>query len=164
MKLRRLAFVCAALALVGGACTATASDLAATGGQAAWAVDPAVGVWIPTVTQRDCTSGQPLAVFGGMSVLHHGGTLSETNASPPSTRGPAWGTWERTGPRQYRSQWRFLRYDPDGSFAGTTVVRRQFTLSGSGEEATGQSQFDIVLPNGVVVFTGCATDVAVRFR
>ena len=164
MKLWTVTSACAAFALAASATASAAADLGAITGEKPWAVDPAVGVWVPTVTQVDCASGQPLAIFEGMSVLHHGGTLSETNSSPPTTRGAGWGTWEHIGGRQYRSQWRFLRYAADGSFSGVTVVRRQFNLSANGEEASGESHFDIVAPNGVVVFSGCATDVTTRFR
>ena len=126
-------------------------------------VDPVVGVWIPEVTQRDCASGAPLAVFKGFSVLHHGGTLSETNPSPPSTRGPGFGTWERdrTG---YRMKFRFIRYYPDGNLAGYVVVRRTFTLSQDRNTTTGESQTEIQDPAGTVLFTNCATDVATRLQ
>lgn len=131
--------------------------------RAPWAVDPVVGVWIAEVTQRDCSTGTPLVSFKGMSVLHHGGTLSETNATPPAGRGPAWGTWERHR-NQYRASFRFMRYFPDGNLAGFTVVRREFTLSADGNSLSGVARFEIQDPAGHVIATGCATDVTTRFQ
>jgi hypothetical protein len=147
---------------IGGA--VLAGPVAATSVAPPFAVDPVVGVWIPTITVRNCATGDPGEVFGGMSVLHHGGTLSETNTSPPATRGPGWGTWARAAGGGYTSLFRFLRYNVDGSLAGYTVIRRQFTLSADGSQAAGQSRFEIQLPNGFVVFEGCTTDVAMRLR
>jgi hypothetical protein len=145
------------------ALAACAPGFAQPAQQPPWAVDPAVGVWIPEITQRDCASGAPLAVFKGFSVLHHGGTLSETNTSPPASRGPGWGTWERHGDG-YRSVFRFMRYFPDGNLAGYTVVRRTFTLAADGNSLTGVSRLEIQDPAGNLLGTGCATDVTVRFQ
>jgi hypothetical protein len=129
-----------------------------------WPAEPVVGVWLPEITLRDCASGTALEVFRGMSVLHYGGTLSETNTSPPGTRGPGFGTWQRLGANSYASQFRFLRYFPDGNLAGATVIRRQFTLSADGQQQVGSSQIEIQIPGGFVVATACATDVTVRFQ
>lgn len=128
--------------------------------QPPWSVDPVVGVWSPSVTLRDCNTGTVLAVVKGLTALHHGGTLSETTTSPPASRGPGVGTWQRQGDG-YVSTFRFVRYLPDGSFAGITVIRRQFALNADGTQ-TGESLLELQNPAGAVVSTACASDVTTR--
>lgn len=128
--------------------------------QPPWSVDPVVGVWTPSVTLRDCGSGAVLGLVRGLTVFHHGGTLSETTTSPPATRGPGVGTWARQGDG-YVSTFRFVRYLPDGSSAGITVIRRQFSIHADGTQ-TGLSRLELQDPAGNVVATACATDLTTR--
>lgn len=154
------AIPCTRLALALLALAASSHAFAGPAQQPPWSVDPVVGVWSPSVTLRDCASGTVIGQVKGLSVLHHGGTLSETTASPPASRGPGVGTWQRQGDG-YVSAFRFVRYLPDGSFAGITVIRRQFTLNGDGTQ-TGESRLELQDPAGTVVATACASDVTTR--
>jgi hypothetical protein len=156
---RAARFTPAALAalLVAAGTPATAQPLV----QPPWTPDPVVGVWIAEVTQRDCASGTPIVTFRGMSVLHHGGTLSETNESPPTSRGPAWGRWVREG-EQYSARFRFARYAPDGTLVGYTRVQRHFTMAADGQTLNGSARFEIQDPAGNTFAVGCATDITRR--
>lgn len=127
-----------------------------------WSVDPVVGLWLATVTQRNCATGEVLAVFQGQQVFHHGGTLSDTNSGPPTSRGVGFGTWQRTGPTSLTVRFRFMRFGPDGQLAGFSLVTREVALSADGQSATAQTTVQIQNPAGVTVATGCASDVAAR--
>ena len=54
--------------------------------QASNEADPMEGVWESVVTARNCTTGEAVGTFRGAQVSHRGGTLSDTNASPPTTQ------------------------------------------------------------------------------
>lgn len=125
---------------------------------AAHAGQPVVGSWWANVDAVDCTSGAVLQSFNALSVYHHGGTLNETNTGDPTLRGVGVGTWRRDR-HGYIARWTFIRYD-GGVFIGTQVITRRFELLHDGT-LRGSSTFDVVLPNGQVVFTGCARDTAV---
>lgn len=56
--------------------------------QSATVADPIEGVWEAVATVRNCTTGEPITTFRGSQLMHRGGTLSDTNAGAPSTRGP----------------------------------------------------------------------------
>jgi hypothetical protein len=68
------------------------SDAIAQAAPVAEAADPVEGLWQSVITSTDCTTGNPLGTFRGMNMLHRGGTVSDTNFAPPSTRGPGFGT------------------------------------------------------------------------
>lgn len=125
--------------------------------------DALVGVWLATVTQRDCASGTPLATFKGQQVFHAGGTLTDTNSAPPNTRGPGMGVWQRQG-HGYQSKFRFARYFPDGNLAGYSVVTRHIAWGADRDNVVGTTSIELLDPAGTVVGRGCASDVAVRFE
>lgn len=87
-----------------------------------------VGLWETTVTIGPCQGG-PTFTFDGASVFHAGGTLSETNQGPPTSRGPSQGIWRYKGHRQYKTKFRFFSYLPDGTFDGTQEVTTTTVLN-----------------------------------
>ncbi len=125
--------------------------------------DPFEGVWEATVTQRQCDSGAVLGTFRGAQVVHHGGTLSDTNASPPASRGPGFGVWQRSTEGVYDLRFRFYRYNADGSVAGITVVRSTRHLGEDGNSYVGDAQAEQRDMTGKVLATVCVTDVGTRF-
>ena len=125
--------------------------------------DPVEGAWEAVITVRDCTTGAAILTAKGQQVLHRGGTLSDTNAAPPTTRGVGFGTWRRdaTG-AGYTARFRFNRYNPDGSLAGTLRVARAFTLSADGNPQTSTNPSQVLDAAGAVLQNACAGDVSTR--
>jgi hypothetical protein len=127
------------------------------------APDPIVGVWESVVTQKDCASGNVIATFRGAQVFHAGGTLTDTNAAGPATRGPGFGYWVR-GAETYTAKFRFFRFNADGSLAGSNVVTRTVTLSSDGQSATGATRAAILDASGNTLQQICASDTSVKFN
>lgn len=126
--------------------------------------DPYEGVWEAVVTARDCTTNATLGTFRGAQVIHRGGTLSDTNASPPTTRGPGFGIWSRNADGTYAVKFRFYRYNPDGTLAGTTVVTSKRTVSSDGNSYTGDTRSEVRDVAGAVLSQTCVTDIGTRFN
>lgn len=126
-------------------------------------VNRIVGTWEFQVHIFNCDTGQTVARFRAASLFNAGGTFLDTNAAPPSTRGPAFGVWSydpRT--RKYHMDMRFYRYNPDGSFAGATEVRRTATLSRDGNQMSGAFTGQRLAPNEQVLANTCGTDEGTR--
>ena len=125
--------------------------------------DPVEGSWEAVITVRDCATGATILTGRGQGVLHRGGTLTETSAAPPTTRGVGFGTWQRDATAQnYTSRFRFNRYNPDGTLAGTLRVTRVFTLSADGNTQTSANTSQTLDAAGTVLQNGCARDVSTR--
>lgn len=125
--------------------------------------DPVEGAWEAVITVRDCSTGMAVLTAKGQQVLHRGGTLTDTNASPPAARGVGFGTWRRSGAGAgYTARFRFNRYNPDGTLAGTQRVTRVFTLSADGNTQTSTNTSQTLDAAGAVLQNGCAGDVSTR--
>lgn len=91
-----------------------------------------VGVWNTRVELAPCAGG-PRIAFNAMNVFNLGGTLVDTNATAPTSRGPGFGTWVyNPRDRTYSARMQFFRYLPDGSFDGVNDIRRELSLSDDG--------------------------------
>jgi hypothetical protein len=135
----------------GGAVAQTASD-----------ADVIEGVWDSTVTIKDCTTGATLNTFKGASLFHRGGTLSSDNSNPPPTRGAAFGVWKHgTGSTYTASLW-FMRFNADGSLAGTQKVQRALAVAADNASLSGTLTLQIINPAGAVVQQGCGSETALR--
>jgi len=122
-----------------------------------------VGTWEFQARFYACASGQTLRQLRASSVFNAGGTMLDTNTDPPSTRGPAFGTWTynpRTG--RHVAQMRLYRYNADGSFAGVAQVRRTLTLSPDGDSATGTFTGRILGPQEQVLAVTCGEETGTR--
>ncbi len=138
-------------------------------GGGGWAIandisDPMEGVWEAQVTLRDCSTGATLGSFRGAQVLHHGGTLSDTNTSPPGSRGPGFGVWARNVDGRYGVKFRFYRYNADGTPAGVTVVHSTRMLGADGNTYTGDNRAELRDLAGNALSTNCVIDEGTRFR
>ena len=129
----------------------------------AWDPDPAVGVWLSSVEVRLCQNGALINSFTGMQVLHHGGTLSDTNTAAPTSRGPGFGTWVREGD-SIRSTFRFARYTPDGQHEGWARIELVSVLASNGATASGTGRAELEAPDGTVFASACVTAREVRAR
>jgi hypothetical protein len=141
------------------ACVAALS--VGTGGLAL--ADTMEGVWWSTVMRVDCSTGAELGGFTGMQVYHQGGTLTDTNSGPPTSRGPGMGTWRRSG-TEIETRFRFMLFAPTGQWTGTAVVTRALTPAPDGDNATGSGSAEVYNPAGQLVGGSCTRDVSVRLR
>jgi len=125
-----------------------------------------VGVFRTTVTQRNCQTGNPIAIFQGLSTFNEGGTLAETSSAlSPALRTPGHGVWRREpGFQQYSIAFTFLRFNPDGTFFGTQVIRQSLTLVPGGNQYNTTGFVEAYNASGNLLGTGCATAVATRFE
>ena len=123
--------------------------------------DPIEGVWTAEVTIRDCTSGAPVRSFRGLQMFGHGGELAATNNSPTMLQGPSLGVWQKAaGSGQYTATFRFFRYNPDGSFAGSQRVSRTIQLSG--DQFTSTISAEVLDASDQVLQTICGTEASSR--
>ena len=122
-----------------------------------------VGVWDSNVTLTNCSSGAVLAQFRGIESFIVGGSLTDTNSMPPTSRGPGSGAWWYTsGFRHFGAQMHFFRYNPDGSLAGTNLVDRDIVVAPNWLSYTGTGMADILDPAGNVLSEACVSEEAQR--
>jgi hypothetical protein len=152
----------AALVTVAVAASILAPSAHADGEGNASGADPFVGVWSHDAARVDCASGAVLARFKAMQMIHRGGTLSDTNSTPPTTRGPGFGVWERAGERRYDIKFRYARYFPDGNLDGYTVVSGRTLLAHDGNSVTNSSRVEIRDASDFLVATACASTTGTR--
>jgi hypothetical protein len=161
----RKSFVAAAVlvALIGIGSSASAAGI--NGAPASWLPAPLrlVGVWDVNVTLRDCVSGNAVATFPAMNQYAADGSQTEVGINmSPATRYPSFGTWHFIGLGKFASEFKFFRFNPDGSYAGTQEVQRTITLSHDANQFTTTASVAIYDPVHHLVKSGCATEAAVR--
>ena len=150
----------AATALIIQACGGQVNAVAQSTGETS---DPLEGTWQASVTIRDCTTGAVLANFKGLTAFHRGGTTTADNNQPSATHGAALGTWKRNANTSYTASYRFFRYNPDGTPAGSQRLTRNITLGIDGNSLTGTISAQ-VLDNADTVLTSiCGSESTVRF-
>ena len=125
-----------------------------------------VGVWRTVVTSRSCQTGNPIRTFQGLVTFNEGGTMAETStALSPALRTPGHGVWRREpGFQQYSIAFTFLRFNPDGTFFGTQVIRQRVTLEPGGNQLNTTNFIEAYNASGNLLGTGCATAVGTRFE
>ena len=120
------------------------------------------GTWNVVVTLRDCQSQAPLGTFRAMDMFIQGGSIVDTNAAPPTTRGPGFGSWEYIGEQQFAATLRFFIYNPDGTFAGVRRLAQEISLGLDNNSWESTVTTIIFNPAGTPIATGCATAIASR--
>lgn len=124
-----------------------------------------IGSWDVTVTARDCQTGAPLFSFLAVQTYSKGGTMQVSNPGDPGLiRLDGHGVWEHGKGRQYSVAFRVLKYNPDGTFAGRDVIRDLISLDIGSETYTSTGTVDVLDANGNLLFRGCATTTATRFK
>ncbi len=125
-----------------------------------------VGVFRTVVTSRSCQTGNPIRTFQALLTFNEGGTLAETStALSPALRTPGHGVWRsEPGFQQYSIAITFLRFNPDGTFFGTQVIRQTVTLAPGGNQYNSTNFVEAYNASGNLLGTGCATAVATRFE
>jgi hypothetical protein len=120
------------------------------------------GGWIGT-TDAGAGFGKFMAAYmfargGGMV------TSSSIDLSPRSLSTPGYGTWTRTGDRQFLMTFDAFVFDQQGNPAGVVESRATAVLDATGDAWSGVFKFEVRAPNGAVVFSGSGTHSATRIR
>jgi hypothetical protein len=154
----------AALAVVTAAAVAFVAQARGGGAvaQPAGQADPIEGLWDFTVTRKDCASGAVLGTQKATSLFHRGGTFSNDNSTAPATHGAMLGTWKRSNASAYSVNMVFMRFNADGTLAGTQQVQRSMALAVDGNHITSSVAVQTVDASGVVTTQGCASETGVR--
>jgi hypothetical protein len=90
-----------------------------------------VGMWHASATIGPCLGG-PAQTFLALATYDAGGTMSDANIMPPSSRGPGQGIWSFAGRGRYQSRFQFFRYRPDGSYDGLQDIHGDLVLDAAG--------------------------------
>ena len=153
-------------ALVAASAAATTLLIQACGGgavaQTTADADAIEGVWESSVTIKDCTSGAVLRTFKGVGLFHRGGSLTADNSLPRATQGIALGDWKRNAGQEYTANARFLRFNADGSLAGSQKLQRMLTLAADGNNFAGTIAAQVLDADGVLVQALCGSETAIR--
>jgi hypothetical protein len=120
------------------------------------------GVWEATVTIKDCTSGAVQRTFKGESMFHRGGTMTADNSMPVPSRGAAFGVWRQDSASGYTAKFHFLRFNPDGTLAGSQRVVRTIVLSTDGNSMTSTIAGQLLDTADVVTAPICGTEAGTR--
>ena len=151
---------------------ALALSQAQVNAQGAASVERSVeGVWLVTITPRNCTTGDPIpgAAFESLYTFHYGGTMTVSfrNNSLTLERTAAHGLWRRDhGWSEYSLKFVHLRRTiSTGAFAGKQESDATLVLSENGDEFTTDGSTTVFNVNGDPVGTpGCSTSVGTRFK
>jgi len=147
--------------VLGGAATlaALAPTVASADEQANHTLE---GGWIGTTN-----SGPPLGSFMAAFMFARGGgmvTSSSIDLSPRSLSTPGYGTWQRSGARDFLFTFDAFVFDQQGNPGGLVKARATAVLNAAGDAWSGIFKFDVFAPNGAVVFSGSGTHEAKRIR
>jgi len=120
-----------------------------------------VGLWATTVSIGPCQGG-PTMTFEGSSVFHAGGTLGETNMSPPSSRSYSQGIWKYQGKNRYKTRFKFFSFLPDGSYDGVQEVSTTTILNARATQYHANVVASFFNPDGSLRYQACGTAVGER--
>lgn len=79
---------------------------------------------------------------------------------PYRTTGP--GVWKRETNGEFSYGHMHYSFAPDNTLLGTVKVRARLRLRRDGNSFTEQGTFDVIAPDGTVVFAGCFEGTANR--
>jgi hypothetical protein len=127
------------------------------------AADPIVGPWSSQVTITDC-HGTTTRQFQALNLFQEGGTLTDTDSQPPSSHGPALGSWASQGGGMYSSLFEFYRFNADGTLAGSNRVQRTATLGAGSNSFTSTITVSVLDPTGTTLMSACGTETATRVQ
>ncbi|KQY54981.1 hypothetical protein [Lysobacter sp. Root494] len=160
MKLKTPCIVPALLLAVAGAVQAGPE----TTGALSVPANRVVGMWESSGTLTPCNGGPgPTIQVVATVVFQPGGTLVENPRTPTIARTIGLGTWSYDPPTsQHRQHLEFYRFNSDGSYAGRTLVDRDFIVSADGESTHGPVQASFYGVNDNLLFAVCGEVTAVR--
>ena len=126
------------------------------------------GTWKVEVTQRDCSTGDPLGPpFQSLLTFASGGTMTETTDNPmffPAERSPGHGVWSFKGGSRYTAATTAF-VTLNGALAKTQKITQTIEMGDDlNRFTTVKATVQFFDPNGKLLVTGCATATGVRFR
>ena len=124
--------------------------------------DAIEGVWDSTVVLKDCATAAVFDTLKVATIVHHGGGLTSDDSSPPSSRGVAFGNWKHGAADSYTFNLRFMRFDPDGSLAGSLMATRSLTLAATGDSVSGTLTARVLAVDGSVLQSICGSETGAR--
>ena len=126
------------------------------------------GTWQVVVTQRDCTTGDPLGQpFQSLLTFASGGTMTETTDNPlfyPAVRSPGHGVWSfRSGNRYTAATTAFITLN--GTLTKTQKITQTIVMGDDPNAfTTVKATVQLFDPTGKLLVTGCASATGFRFR
>jgi hypothetical protein len=122
-----------------------------------------VGLWQVEVSVRPCAApAAPPLTFRAINVFHVGGTLSDINTSPPTSRGAGMGIWQHLGQGVYQSRFQFPRFLSTGAFDGFQDVSTSFALAPGANDYTASVDARVLNIDGTLRLALCGTAVGKR--
>ena len=124
------------------------------------------GVWeaIQVPSENDCETGAPIGPLINVAyTFNQGGTMyAEDTLSIDRYRTTGSGIWKRISGRNYTYLFFHYGFNPKGDFLFTVKGRSNLTLSRDGNSLTEQGTFQLIEPNGSVLYTGCFNGMSHR--
>lgn len=121
------------------------------------------GTWNHQLTIRNCATGAAIAQASTTSSYVDGGVYLEVAPAPnPALRTPGIGVWTYVGNQKYEMSMKYFRYNPDGSFAGKTIIDSNITHL-QDDTLAQVAVVRIFNAAGIQVASGCATLTSSRF-
>lgn len=128
-----------------------------------------IGVWqVSAAATVDCQTGQPDSsppVRVNYS-FNQGGTMTEEEANPfdGPYRASAQGIWKRISGRDYTGVFTNFAFNSDRTLALTVKQKTNITLSEDANSFTEHGTFELSLPDGSLLFSGCFADTGTRLQ
>ena len=121
-----------------------------------------VGVWeaVNVPAENDCVTGAPLPdtpVIRVLNTFNQGGTgwLEDNAPFDGPYRSTGASIWKHTTGRNYTYLNLHYTFTPDKSFVFTISQRSNLTLSADGDSFSEKGTFDVIIPDGTIVYSGC---------
>ena len=122
------------------------------------------GTWRLEVTLRNCQTGAAIGTSPALHTFLAGGSMISNPAVSPTLLSTGHGVWEHVGGRNFTNTIVLFRFNPDGTYAGTSRVTRNIELGENSDKLTPTDTAEAVDPNGNVIETRCATAVGRRLE
>jgi hypothetical protein len=117
------------------------------------------GVWDTTVTLTTCDTNIILRTFRGTNLFEEDGSNVATSVAAPT---PTLGRWRHLGGRRFSASGRFFRYDPAGTFLGSTQLTRTIEMKPDEQTFTSVVKTELFDVFDNPVGTGCGTELSKR--
>jgi len=122
------------------------------------------GTWRLEVTNRNCQTGAAIGTIPALHTFLAGGSMLSDTAVSPAVLRTGHGVWEHAGAQSFTNTIVLFRFNPDGTYAGTTTVTRKIELGENSDELTSTDTAVGTDANGNVIGTRCATVVGRRLE
>lgn len=120
-----------------------------------------VGLWQAQATIGPCLGG-PTRTFIALNTFHAGGTMSDINAAPPTTRVSGQGIWRYQGRGQYKTRFQFFSYLPDGTYDGVRDITTTAMLNAHANQYSATVYARNLNPDGTLRVELCGNAIGKR--